>query len=387
LKKAIAAQAVFIQRNLKRLHNKKNVMRIITKFTSPINNVPGKTFAGCRRPVPILAAFFVGLFFPANSNAQNSDLNQANKYYATDRKSGLNQTYNFPDCETQDNQPQENAREQTEFSDQSEQNQSFARRQSAFSIPDQCREKMETTPNFWQKDQRANFPDGGKEYCGPVAVSDSFIWFGKHGCTRLIPPAQDEYIAQEKLIRILASKVFMNTNPASGTTALEVVKGILKLPAKRGYRVTLKYQGINWKIPVQFRAGNVPDLEWICKHSLGTTGEILQIGWYKVSPNSTKYVREGGHFVTVVGYAQPRTAQNSLPALIVHNPGTGKQALLSIVQLTDGVLKPGKQKSIGLPRPAAGMYKIVHGLPTIDKKGSEETKAAIIEAAIAFRLD
>ncbi len=257
---------------------------------------------------------------------------------------------------------------------------------STLKIPDQCQDKMKTTPNFWQKDPRADFPNGGKEYCGPVAVSDSLMWFGKHGFAHLIPPAQDEYNAQEQLIRILASEAFLETDAEhNGTSSLHVLEGILKFVTNRGYRVnSLQYQGINPKIPLQFRAGDFPDLGWICKNSLGNSGAILHIGWYKYSSDTNTYVRNGGHFMDIVGYAEANNDRGRLPALIVHNPSTGKQALLKIEQLTDGSLQSGKRRTNGLPRPAAGMYKIVSGLPSTDTPGSH--KIAIIEDSIVFRL-
>src|SRR5947209_6039965 len=70
-------------------------------------------------------------------------------------------------------------------------------------------EKVAGTPHFYQGDLLAGFPGDGRNYCCPVAVSDSFVYLASHGFPKLLPAgvagAADPAEAQIALIRKLAS--------------------------------------------------------------------------------------------------------------------------------------------------------------------------------------
>ena len=79
--------------------------------------------------------------------------------------------------------------------------------QSDFSATAQ---KAAETPHFWQLDPRGGFLNGGKDYCGPVAVSDSLMYLGRHGFPNLLPDDQGDH-SQIGMINLLASSHYLGT--------------------------------------------------------------------------------------------------------------------------------------------------------------------------------
>jgi hypothetical protein len=47
-------------------------------------------------------------------------------------------------------------------------------------------QKAAETPHFWQRDPRGEFENGGRDYCCPVAVSNSFCYLAHHGFPALL---------------------------------------------------------------------------------------------------------------------------------------------------------------------------------------------------------
>lgn len=47
---------------------------------------------------------------------------------------------------------------------------------------------------------------------------------------------------------------------------------------------------------------------------------VLKVGWYRYFPNEDKYVRFGGHWVTVVGVARTPGGSSAEALWIVHDP-------------------------------------------------------------------
>ena len=55
-------------------------------------------------------------------------------------------------------------------------------------------EKLDT-PDLMQTDPDGRLPDGGKKYCAPVAVSNSFMWLAENGFENLAPKLRDRKTA------------------------------------------------------------------------------------------------------------------------------------------------------------------------------------------------
>src|SRR5262245_52175601 len=94
--------------------------------------------------------------------------------------------------------------------------------------PAVCTAKISAMPDFCQVDEDGHFDNGGKVFCGPVAVSNSLVWLSQNGFPKLLPPVEkkgdlgngngsadsdhkidSQKAAQIELIRTLGSPDFM----------------------------------------------------------------------------------------------------------------------------------------------------------------------------------
>ena len=179
-------------------------------------------------------------------------------------------------------------------------------------------QKAAETPNFWQLDPRGGFLNGGRDYCGPVAVSDSLVYLGRHGFPDLLPHSQGVQ-AQIDMINLLASPHYLGTDPNAATAPASVLRGIEKYVVSRGYQcTTMEYEG--WtrmgQREEEFVMADRPNLDWMKKGVLDPHGAVwLIVGWYSQTGDG-QWKRTGGHWVTLVGF----DARNP-NALFIHNPG------------------------------------------------------------------
>ena len=250
-------------------------------------------------------------------------------------------------------------------------------------------DKIFSTPDLTQTDSRGHFAEGGKNYCAPVAVSDSFVWLSAHGFPRLLPDKQGVKELSEKqlaLVQILSSPEYMNTSADEGTEVFCVLRGIKKYIQERGYSIKrLTYQGFR-QIDPEFDSGHsCPRLSMIKQDILGKSGVWLNLGWYKYKPENDTYTRLGGHWVTLVGYGVNVENKLAPNTLIVHNPSRlagldFHNDFLALLRIKSGLLISHKL-IYGFPLPAAGFYKITSGLPAI--RGCD---AIILEGSIVLEL-
>lgn len=157
------------------------------------------------------------------------------------------------------------------------------------------------TPDLMQSDPEAGLPDGGEQYCGPVAAMNSMVWLSRRGYSKLAMPQSDRLDVQGKLALQLSQD--MKTTKTGGTKVSGFLAGIETYVLRKGYSIaSLKYQG--WEEHQRrFDGGaEIPSLSFI-KNSMDTanTAVWLKIGWYKYFPNKDEYIRFAGHWVTVVG--------------------------------------------------------------------------------------
>ncbi len=255
-------------------------------------------------------------------------------------------------------------------------------------------DKVNATPDLTQTDPRGKFAENGTNYCAPVAVSNSFVWLAEHGYPKLLPDCvdisqtnkQNNFLGRQiDLAKILSSPDFMNTKADEGTYVDSVLLGIKKYILKQGYSIKqLSYQGFRSNLS-EFDIGiRSPRLALLKQGIVGKSGVWLNIGWYQHKSESGTYVRVGGHWVTLVGYALEKEGKPAKTRLIVHNPSpragsTFHNDFIVLVPI-QGVLV-SRRGLLGFPRPAWGFYKIVGDLSPIPG-----TDTAILESAVILEL-
>ena len=247
-------------------------------------------------------------------------------------------------------------------------------------------QKAATTPHFWQRDSRGGFENEGRDYCCPVAVSNSLAYLAHHGFPALLPEGGGVQ-PQIDLINLLASPDYFGTDPENGTPPGAVLTGVQKYVEKKGYSCArLEYEGwrkIGRNAPVAVKARH-PGLDWLERGISGPNGAVwLNIGWYK-QVGDGEWKRTGGHWVTLVGYGatQAGTAMDPL-LLLISNPATSKGDLedvsgdvVHLRQVEEGTLDTGKEST----EDAAGMYQVSGpGLPI-----SRNVDVAFLDAAIVL---
>ena len=221
-------------------------------------------------------------------------------------------------------------------------------------------------PDLLQTKESAGFPGGGKQFCGPVAVSNSLAWLSGN-------VSEADQIA---LVHKLGSQNYMNTNTKDGTGTTGLIRGIVRYVEEEfgGYR-TIQYSG--WrKVPKKYRLNTgAPTLAFI-KSGLNRHGSVwLNVGWYDYSEPMNEYTRVGGHWVTLVGYRDGK--------LLIHDPASraGRSSSTEYVGFTP--LTSGKLvgKKSGLPRNSYGFLNLDKGM----HKPSKATNA-IIDGAVVLQL-
>lgn len=235
------------------------------------------------------------------------------------------------------------------------------------------RAKAASTPDFLQTDREAGFAKSGSQFCAPTAVSNSLMWLAANGYDDLRPSGNGKR-AQIAMIRSLAKS--MGTSPSNGTDAAQLLSGVEEYVTEAGYAIAeLSYEG--WRaVPSDYEAGEFPDLDDIRTGIADEQSAVwLNVGWYTWDDDEEAYVRNGGHWVTVVGYDGDD--------LLIHDPsptaGSGfRTQRISLEELTEGELT-GQQTN--LPRPAAGYYEVGGEMAV------STGKTCILDGAVFLRLE
>jgi hypothetical protein len=226
-------------------------------------------------------------------------------------------------------------------------------------IPGTYVKRINDIADFKQNNPKANFAEGGKDFCAPTSLSDHLMWLANHGYPDLKPKGEDAEAAQIELIKSLASDEYMGTDPSIGTSPAQIMKGLKSYVAHCGYQVkSLKYQGFR-PSPEEFSTGiSTPELDWLKAGSIAPKSCWLNIGWYDWDEKTDTYTRVGGHWVALVGYGVNAKGESSPATIIVHDPmprfGTEKANIyIELQKLSSGKIE-GKYK--GLPHDATGFY-------------------------------
>lgn len=223
---------------------------------------------------------------------------------------------------------------------------------TAAAAQDAHRSKASSTPDFMQTDREGGFAGSGSQYCAPTAVSNSLMWLAANGYEEL-RPAGNQKRSQIALIRTLGGGDYMKTSPSAGTDVAQLLNGVEAYVTEAGYGISeLSYQG--WRpVPGDYLAGKFPDLDAIRTAIADDTSAVwLNVGWYSWDEEREEYVRNGGHWVTVVGYDGDD--------LLIHDPspaaGSAKRTqTITLEELSEGRLTG---RTPNLPRSAAGYYEV-----------------------------
>jgi len=252
-------------------------------------------------------------------------------------------------------------------------------------------DKADSTPDLTQTDTRARLPARGMAYCAPVAVSNSLVWLAHQGYDDLIPPLDDrQKMTQSQLASLLALEKYMNTSLKHGTGPAELLLGLTKFLKDRGYPdASVAYEG--WRsVPEGFSGSKSrPELSWIKEGLVGDSAVWLNVGWYKLDAETDTYQRQGGHWVTLVGYGQDEAGKPDSNVLLVHDPATRRRPKKGednprppneFTRLTP--IRSGRLAGDISPLPvdAAGLYRVegltLHG----------DSELAILDGAVVLRL-
>lgn len=237
-------------------------------------------------------------------------------------------------------------------------------------------------PDLTQTDLRARFSLGGWFHCGPVAVSNALIWFRERGI-RFGPsfPQGRGPEDQIEVARTLGRAGYMDTRFGNGgTTVHDFVTGLDRYLADYALdRFSILYMG--WgAVPERFATGKrAPDLEELCRAFSEGGAVFLDLGWYRQDRSGKMYRRDGGHWVTLVGYRWPEG--HKLPELLIHDPApwSGKDPATHIVHLEEServMFGTVSGELVGSMEPYA---RIAGGLSF--KRGAE---IALIEGAVVL---
>ncbi len=177
-------------------------------------------------------------------------------------------------------------------------------------------------PDLTQTDLRASFPLGGWFHCGPVAASNALIWFRDRGISfgASFSGGDSSFADQLEIAGILGSEQYMDTRFVHrGTTVSAFLLGLEKFLRDYGDSpFVIAYMG--WgDAPKRFTGGGrVPDLTRLCRSFSRGGAVLLNLGWYVADDGGRNYRRNGGHWVTMVGYRWP--GEQYLPEIWVHDP-------------------------------------------------------------------
>jgi len=240
---------------------------------------------------------------------------------------------------------------------------------------------IKAMPDFCQVSQRyGKLPNGGSQYCAPAAISNVLMWLDQQGFSALVPGDDNSCRTQFKLVELLGSENYMNTDKETGTSPIETMEGLERYVKDRGYDISIEWKG--WRNGGKYAAKDqVPSIEWLKEGTMGQSNIIISVGWYTLDKKKMTYNRLGGHYVTVVGID---IKNKNTPLLYIHNPSFGTEEgknprpqICRLIPINSGHFGPWCEYS---QHPAKGYYRL-EGIPM-----RSDAKYAIIDGGIRFTI-
>lgn len=247
----------------------------------------------------------------------------------------------------------------------------------------QTASRIEDTPDLMQSHPQAALPYGGAPYCGPVAASNALIWLARRGHKRLAPTGTFDVETQGRLSLQLAA--LMKTTRSGGTSPQRLMTGLEKYLAGTGdTKASVKYRGWEEHAP-RFSDASQSQLAMVDDALKNDdTAVFLKIGWYRYFPAEDKYVRFGGHWVTVVGVQSIPVGASNAASWIVHDPAprsgiATSHDLVQVSRIGHGKLVTGYD---GMKTTdAADFYKLGGGL-----KIKQKASCGILDGVVVLTL-
>jgi hypothetical protein len=201
-------------------------------------------------------------------------------------------------------------------------------------VPPAAGSKAAATPAFWQMDPDGHFPNEGRDYCAPVALSDGLL------CATGGAATKD---AQVALIGELAKD--LTTNPDQGTNVDEMVGGVRVWARSHGVTLS-RLEVATWR-PLgadnaRYRVSPRPDLAAV-RAAAGdaSTVVLFNVGWYEKS--EAGYTRNNGHWVDVIGAGDaPGDMDIRNPALHEGEQRANTRVTLTRLERFDRIESPGR---------------------------------------------
>lgn len=176
------------------------------------------------------------------------------------------------------------------------------------------RKVMTTIPDLSQYDPKAGFPDHGRKYCAPVAVSNSLS--SAYGGLASIE--------QIELALTLGGSRYMATGE-KGTSPKQLLQGVDRFlqSDRKISRGQLEYRGqVSVARKYNPTGKQQADLPWLINGVKQEKHIWLNIGWYQTQSNDKKK-RVSGHWVTLVGYEKLGSLKDGKGEyLIINDPAT-----------------------------------------------------------------
>ena len=232
-------------------------------------------------------------------------------------------------------------------------------------------------PDLTQTDPAGNFANGGRSFCGPVAVSNSLMAIYEKDLYW-------EEVTHHDLVNQLASLSFMNTHEKTGTSVSQLLRGVeLYLQSRKEKGYYLKFQG--WRPhDLKFRTNvNEPRLSWI-QAILAKGGAVwANVGWYQRTDEEGALRRMGGHWVTIVGFGEDAAGKARPDYLIIHDPAPRAGIEPGPEHVRVRPLESGKLvgRMQNLPRPARNILSLEDGMHI--KPGAQ---FALMDGAVGLLL-
>jgi hypothetical protein len=238
-------------------------------------------------------------------------------------------------------------------------------------------DNIDEIPDIYQEDDYLNLNGGGTYHCGPSSASNIVVWLYENGFTNLSTGTQSE--ALKNVVNNLSQSEYMDTEGVGATDPVNLVSGLDKYLTDRGYNVTaMEFQG--WKNVADKYDTNVtvPELDWIKEGTRDYSGVLLHLGWYNHYSATDRYRRNGGHWVTVVGYGKDSEGNTNPNFLIIHDPNTDDDEENEYINMTNITSGTFVHTHATIPNSAVGFY-IMDGVQT--------NTIPILEGAVRFNVE
>ncbi|MBP9092592.1 hypothetical protein KBI23_16340 [bacterium] len=191
--------------------------------------------------------------------------------------------------------------------------------------PDVAQAAEEQTPMEMPDINQLDAGVNGRMDCGPAAAANYLYWLSSHGYPAVVKKGQD---SKSKIL--LELEQLMQAD-STGTGVANFSGGLSAFLYSKGYKIR-SLECLGWR-----RGANQipPNLNTLKKTIDQGGGVFLNFGWYRTGTGD-RYLRTGGHWVTLAGFAIDEQNPGSSNVFVVYDPSprSGSQPKRETFQLT-----------------------------------------------------